>query len=123
MPDTASKVSCFITESAQPKSQKNCAKFVREAIQKALDKPIQGAGIASAKDFGTWLEKNGYQGSTKKVDEAKVGDVAIFPAIENHKHGHIQIKCDDGKWRSDFEQKSFIPFNSAKDYTIFELKK
>jgi hypothetical protein len=61
--------------------------------------------------------------SKNKSDEAKVSDVAIFPAIENHEHGHIQIESDDGKWRSDFKQKTFMSYKNAKAYKIYEIKK
>ena len=59
-------------------------------------------GIESACDYGPWLEEKGYTSSSKTYDKAKTGDICIFESSDNHDHGHIQVYCDDGKWRSDF---------------------
>ena len=121
--DKALKISNYITQSAQSKSQKACAKYVRIAIQNGLDKPLVGAGIESAKDFGPWLIKNSYTPIDKSYEYAKVGDVVVFQDSQGHPHGHIQIYCADGKWRSDFVQNGFSPYKdgSIPKFTIYEI--
>jgi len=50
------------------------------------------------------------------------GDIVIFESTDDHEHGHIAVKCDDGKWRSDFVQKGFYPYadGTKPNYLIYE---
>ncbi|KRW98315.1 hypothetical protein PPERSA_02092 [Pseudocohnilembus persalinus] len=115
------QVSKEITKIAGPKSKGLCAKYVREAIQRANGAPVQPTGIASAKDYGPFLKKFGYKSTKKTHDKAVTGDVVIFAGQSAHPHGHIAIKCSDGKWRSDYVQNSFWVYKQGSPYTIYTL--
>jgi hypothetical protein len=80
------------------------------AVQQAKGIPVQPTGIVSAKDYGPWLEQQGYSASWKTFQNAEVGDIAVMEGSAAHPHGHICVKCDDGLWRSDFVQRGFFPY-------------
>ncbi len=111
-----------ITSLAGPKSTGKCALVVRQAIQMAKGEPVQPTGIESAKDYGPWLIKEGYSSTWKTYSQASVGAVAVMAGSSAHPHGHICIKCADGRWRSDFVQNGFFPYadGSQPSYTIYE---
>lgn len=115
----------LITSSAEAKSQGDCARYCRAAIQEAKGIPVGPTGINSAKDFGGWLKKLGYsEKSNQSISSVEPGNVIIIDAVGKHEHGHIAIYCSDGRWRSDFVQKSYNPFigidASDIEYTLYE---
>ncbi len=65
--------------------------------QKAKNITVEPTGTVSSKDYGSWLVKNGYR--SKSYKEASIGDVAVMDSIGVHKHGHLQIFCNDKKCR------------------------
>jgi len=75
---------------------------VREAIEAATGRAL--TRHESAKDYGPSLIAAGFQ----IVNGAQAGDVAIFPAIPNHPHGHIQV-FTGSEWLSDFVQRDIYP--------------
>ncbi|EFC43810.1 predicted protein [Naegleria gruberi] len=81
----------------------HCARAVRESIEGALDISLQRT--ESAKNYGPSLLAAGFQVVSGPAQD---GDVAIFQAIPNHPHGHIQIKTPIG-WVSDFKQRDQYP--------------
>ena len=111
-----------IKQKAGSKSVGKCALFVREAVQLAKGLTSSPTGIESAKDYGNWLTTMGYKASNKTNSTASVGDIAVFEAMGKHSHGHIQVYCDDGKWRSDFVQNSFYPYadGTKPNYIVYE---
>ncbi|KRW98298.1 hypothetical protein PPERSA_02075 [Pseudocohnilembus persalinus] len=117
------QVSNEITKIAGPSSKGQCAKYVREAIQRANGAPVQPTGIVSAKDYGPFVKQYGYKTTSRSHEQAVTGDVAILAGQPAHPHGHIAIKCSDGKWRSDFVQNSFWIYKdgSRPSYTIYTL--
>ena len=116
------KTNVEIKKIAGPHSLGLCAKYVREAVQRAKGIPVQATGIASAKDYGPWLVKNGYTKTGKNYENAVVGDVVVFQGNSQHIHGHIAVKCDDGHWRSDFVQNNFWIWSDGfrPHYDIYE---
>ena len=108
---------------AKFESSGQCAKYVREAIQKAKRKELKPAGINSAKDFGPFLQSEGYTLTNKNFDSAKPGSIAIFEGNVQHPHGHIQILGNNNVWISDFVQRRSIPWKSNENvppYKIYE---
>ena len=116
------KTNLQIKKLARSTSTGNCAKYVRKAVQLAQGLSDVGTGTESAKDLGPWLIKQGYSASSKSYTQAAVGDIAVMEGSPAHPHGHICVKCDDGRWRSDFVQKGFFPYKdgSQPDYIIYE---
>eukprot|EP00347_Sterkiella_histriomuscorum_P018258 403346197 len=117
-----SKTNTEIKKIAGPKSLGLCAKYVREAVQRAKGIAVEPTGIASAKDYGPWLVKNGYSKSSKTYEQATTGDIAVLQGNSVHIHGHITVKCDDGHWRSDFVQNAFWIYSDGfrPSYVIYE---
>ena len=52
----------------------------------------------------------------------KKGDIAVFPAISGHKHGHIAM-YNGSQWVSDFKQNSFFVASGYEksNYKIFRI--
>jgi hypothetical protein len=121
-PSWKPRVNTEIKKLAGYKSLGRCAAYVREAVQRAQGSPVYPVGIVAAKDYGPWLEKQGYRRSSKTYTQAQVGDIAVMQNSPNHPYGHICVKCDDGHWRSDFVQNSFFPYidGSHPSYVIYE---
>lgn len=114
-----------ITDMAEAKSSGKCAAYVREAIQRAKGIKVEPTGILSAKDYGPWLVKQGYWvKGDQSITSAKPGNVIVIDAVGKHVHGHIAILCSDGRWRSDFVQKSHNSLtgvsNEELDYVLYE---
>ena len=90
----------YLTDNALPKSQHECARYVRLAIQ-AGGCPTY-FHPASAKEYDTFLPKLGF----KSVPPAK-GDIIVIKPPQNqfeHEHGHIAM-YNGKKWISDFAQR------------------
>ena len=91
------------------------------AIQEAFGEPIRSIGIKSAKDYGPFLLSHGYIKVNKDIGECVSGNVVIFEAVRTHRHGHIQIKCSDGLWRSDFIQTSNNPWRDREAGDLYHV--
>ena len=122
MNSKAQNVNDEIKKLAKSTSSSTCAKVVREAVQRALGIPVGSTGIISAKDYGSWLEELGFVNQGQLTSSSwRAGDVAVLEGSEEHKHGHIQVYCDDGKWRSDFVQTKFSPYKDKSEpgYNVY----
>jgi len=96
--DVVAATTSLVSAAAHAKSTGYCARYVANAIDKALGTKVTRP--ASAKDFGKYLEANGYQ---KVTGPMKVGDVQVYGAIPGHPNGHMQMKTATG-FVSDFRQ-------------------
>lgn len=105
--DVVTSAMSNVRANAHSKSQGDCAKYTANAIEKSLTgKTYTVNRPHSAKDFGSWLNKMGYQ----KVDgPMKAGDVQIYNSIPGHPDGHMQMLTNDGKFVSDFVQTDMYP--------------
>ena len=99
------KAVLYLTDNAQSKSQGECARYVRQAIQ-AGGCPTY-IHPASAKDYDTFLPKLGFQSIPLADYKPVKGDVIVIKPLQNqsgHEHGHIAM-YNGKKWISDFEQR------------------
>ena len=114
-------VANHILQLAGSSSTGKCAKVVREAVQKALGKPVVATGIESAKDYGPWLTNHGCYETDSTAANADIGDIAVMEASPGHPHGHIQVKTGASQWTSDFVQRSFYPYKdgSQPNYVVY----
>ena len=94
---------------------------MREAIQEAFGEPIRSVGIESAKDYKPFLIIHGYTKVNKDIERCVSGDVVIWEGVRTHIHGHIQIKCSDGKWRSDFVQTPNNPWHDRQASDLYQV--
>jgi hypothetical protein len=105
---------------------KKCAEYVREAIEKGL-KYIGGTQQALAKDFGIWLENNGFVqvASWDKTSslplsgyvegyEPRTGDVVVIQNTGEHPRGHAAM-YNGTQWVSDFRQRDMWGGNIRDD--------
>ena len=114
------------TNSLPPYGNGQCAKFVRKAIE-AGGVPINRSlnstpgGIQSAKGYGPILTDACF-GALPPGAEPQAGDVAVFPAIPGHSHGHISM-FDGTDWYSDFKQNDIYAGSAYRNtnapYTIY----
>lgn len=107
-----------LNKHAMTKSHNCCAWYVMRAMQ-AGRCPI---GIFPAHSYKQILPFYGF----KEVNTThyEKGDIIVFPAIKNHKWGHIAM-YNGKQWISDFKQKSIIVskgYLKAK-YTVFRYSK
>ena len=95
----------FLTDNAQPKSQHECARYVRLAIQ-AGGCPTY-IHPASAKDYDTFLPKLGFKSIPIADYKPVKGDIIVIKPPHKqsgHEHGHIAM-YNGKKWISDFPQR------------------
>lgn len=92
---------------AKSKSQAECGKYVREAIEAGGIRLIRKN---SAKDYGSSLNTAGFtEYSSVPPGGYKAGDIAVIQNPDaQHKHGHMQM-YSGSQWISDFKQKNFWP--------------
>jgi len=92
-----------------PKSQSKSAKYVRMAIESALNVNYS-YNVSLAKDVGPVLISLGFTKGANSNSTYFNGDVVVWGSGTkgNHKSGHVQIYYK-GKWYSDFKQKAFCP--------------
>ncbi|KAG2382727.1 hypothetical protein C9374_005307 [Naegleria lovaniensis] len=88
-----------VQSNAKKASTGYCARHVANAIDHALG--TKHARPVSAKDFGSYLQANGYKAVT---GPHQVGDVQVYGAIKGHPNGHMQMKTQNG-YISDFKQR------------------
>lgn len=98
--DVYSRLSSEALNRAKLKSQNDCATFVRESIDSALNIKLERQ--QSAKDYGKSLLNAGF----KQVNDAvRIGDVRILqPYPGGNPNGHMQMYTTEG-WVSDFMQR------------------
>lgn len=98
----AEKLGRIIRSRAGAKSQGKCAKFVTDALLQA--------GYNVVKKPSAWMHNHGTlanAGFVKIPNDSRpmVGDVKVFDATRDGKHGHICV-WDGQNWTSDFVQNS-----------------
>ncbi len=95
----------YLTDNAQPKSQHECARYVRLAIQ-AGGCPTY-IHPASAKEYDAFLPKLGFKSIPLTDYKPIKGDIIVIKPPQNpsgHEHGHIAM-YNGKKWISDFKQR------------------
>ena len=95
----------YLTDNAQPKSQHECARYVRLAVQ-AGGCPTY-IHPASAKDYDSFLPKLGFKPISHADYKPAKGDIIVIKPPQNqfeHEHGHIAM-YNGKKWISDFAQR------------------
>lgn len=99
----------YLDKNAKPKFTGWCARYVQNAIRNSGIKSLPGS---NAKDFGSDLQKYGFQdagGGTVTGDSnsdfpnPQKGDVVVFDAVTGHKNGHTAM-WDGKQWVSDAKQ-------------------
>ena len=99
-----------------------CGKYIRYSLESGFNKQrdaFLGKSPNAAKDYGTFLQKNGYRNINTST--YLKGDIAVFNSNANHTWGHVQIYNGE-QWVSDYFQNRFWPNNTyenANDYSIF----
>ena len=117
------KATTYLTKQAQLKSQHECARYVRLAIQ-AGGCPTY-FHPASAKDYDVFLPKLGFKEIPITGYKPVKGDIIVIKPPQNqseHEHGHIAMF--NGKiWISDFRQRDMyggsIYRQKGTDYHLF----
>lgn len=86
---------------AGSKSKGRCARAVRQAINAGHiatpNNPV------SAADYKYYLPQLGFVSVSTNGYAPKLGDIAVFPAVRGHSHGHIQMFTGE-VWQSDYIQ-------------------
>jgi RHS repeat-associated protein len=108
---------------AKDKSQGQCAKAVRTALEAGgadtKNRPV------SAKDYGSLLERNGFSEVPSANYTPMPGDTAVFNSYSGGSvHGHVQGYTGNGSsgWVSDFRQPRFWAsraYEGANSYTVY----
>ena len=117
------KAAAYLTDNAQPKSQHECARYVRLAIQ-AGGCPTY-FHPASAKEYDVFLPKLGFKEIPITGYKPVKGDIIVIKPPQDqsgHEHGHIAMF--NGKiWISDFRQRDTyggsIYRKKGTDYHLF----
>lgn len=117
------KAAAYLTDNAQPKSQHECARYVRLAIQ-AGGCPTY-FHPASAKEYDVFLPKLGFKEIPITGYKPVKGDIIVIKPPQDqsgHEHGHIAMF--NGKiWISDFRQRDMyggsIYRKKGTDYHLF----
>ncbi len=114
--ETAAK---YITKNAEPRSRNCCAWYVMRAMN-AGGSPVY---ILPAYGYSWLLPWFGFDEVDGCSYAPKVGDIVVFPAVEGHIWGHIQM-WNGRQWVSDFKQKNFYAARSyvGSKYKIFRYK-
>lgn len=109
-------------KAAKPKSLGKCARYVREALEKAQIKKFFSGGLGDAKDVPRRLVQMGWASVGENIKSFKKGDIAVFAKTKSE-YGHICIFTGSG-WVSDFKQKQLQPYSSANfSYNVYRAKK
>ena len=113
----------YLTSHAHNSSVKQCAKFVRKALEaggiNTADHPESAADyIGYMHKFGFDLVSKGYGDKLPEDYTPQKGDVVVIGRVGSHRHGHIAMYNGE-QWVSDFKQKSFKIYDTIKDYTIW----
>ena len=94
---------------AQDCSSGKCATFVRIALQAGgINTSDRPASTVSAKNYGPYLLKKGFNLVNPNGYTPVAGDVAVFDGFSGHPNGHIEM-YNGNQWISDFKQNYFTP--------------
>lgn len=113
------KVCAVAVSRAQKKSTRDCAKFVRIALQAGDNKKRITGGMGNANEWNKSLPKIGFVAVGQTAP--KKGDVAHIPPNPYSKIGHVCI-FTGSQWVSDYIQKSMNPYAGDVPYTIYRAK-
>lgn len=116
-PDAAA---AYALKHAGRKSQGQCAKYVRRALEAGGMKA--GIHLICADQYREILPVMGFEKAAKPY---RNGDVAVFAAAGSRRYGHIAILAG-GQWVSDFRQRSFFvhsDYAASQDYMVFRKAK
>jgi hypothetical protein len=94
---------------ALPKSNKDCAKFTRQAIEAG---GVILTGHRHAKDYGPSLTAAGF-GPITDTGIYLPGDVVVINGYATHESGHMAM-FNGTNWVSDFVQKDLYPGSGYK---------
>ena len=116
----------YLTKHANNGSVKQCAKYVRKALE-AGGLNTEGHPTSAA-DYISYMPKLGFdlvingEGNNLPEDYTpQKGDVMVIGRVGKHKHGHIAM-YNGQQWISDFKQKSYQIYNNMDKYTIWRHK-
>ena len=111
-----------LDKNAKEKSQGQCAKYVRTALEAGgadtSNRPV------SAKDYGNLLVNNGFNEVSAENYTAAVGDTIVFNSYTGGSaHGHIQGYTGNGSsgWVSDFDQPRFWPSRGYEKANLYKI--
>lgn len=98
----------------------HCARAVREALERGgidtSNHPLY------AKDYGPYLEKWGFSVISSSNYTPQIGDIRVFPALEEGLAGHIDMYGGD-TWYSDYKEGRFPgPRYANTHYVIYRKK-
>jgi hypothetical protein len=98
---------------AEAKSKGLCARYVRIAIEAAMKRNYPPHPVAACEQ-GPILEQLGFRNISTPSQN---GDITVYSCVPAHKYGHIQVLYE-GKWFSDFAQKSDMPWLVGKKGSV-----
>lgn len=108
----------ILRKRAKEKSQHQCAKYVRIALE-AGGGDTSGHPIA-ASDWGPTLKKIGYKEIPEEFNKPQLGDIYIITKTDKHQYGHI-AGYDGSQWISDFKQKGHTIYSDHVNYRYFRM--
>lgn len=108
----------ILRKRAKEKSQHQCAKYVRIALE-AGGGDTSGHPIA-ASDWGPTLKKIGYKEIPEEFNKPQLGDIYIITKTDKHQYGHI-AGYDGSQWISDFKQKGHRIYSDHVNYRYFRM--
>ncbi|ENK7249404.1 LysM peptidoglycan-binding domain-containing protein [Acinetobacter baumannii] len=108
----------ILRKRAKEKSQHQCAKYVRIALE-AGGADTSGHPVA-ASDWGPTLKKIGYKEIPEEFNKPQLGDIYIITKTDKHQYGHI-AGYDGSQWISDFKQKGYRIYSDHVNYRYFRM--
>ncbi|SHK07420.1 glycoside hydrolase family 19 protein [Chryseobacterium polytrichastri] len=115
------KAVAHLNKNALPKSNSQCALYVRQAINAGGIYNLSG----HAREYYNTdkLVKSGFTKIGTNIESINLekGDIAAFSGVKGHSYGHIAM-WNGSQWVSDFKQKSFWVANQysvEKKYAIY----
>lgn len=110
----------YLTENAETKSRTWCTWYIMRALQEG------GCPAYLLPAYGySWLlpQMDFVEVSKKKDYTPQKGDIIVFPAVEKHIWGHIQM-WNGKQWVSDFKQRNMTPAKAYQktDWKIYRHK-
>jgi len=105
-------VTAHAKKNANPKPTSYCGRYVYNALR-AGGLPLP-PNVNSAKDMGPILTSVGYRRIAQSPFDLEtyrplIGDVVIWNASSESRHGHVQIWVPNAGWVSDFVQLTIYP--------------
>lgn len=110
----------FLQGITRQSSTQKCARSVRLALESAGAR-FNGHPVAAA-DWGSTLQKIGYQKINLSFDRPKKGDIYIIDRNQSSRYGHIAAYSGNG-WVSDYRQSGYAVYrNPNVKYTYYRLQ-